>query len=116
MNKLKFKKTQFQVVEGYGQTECTAPVTLTVQGDHVPGHVGPPVGCCCIKLVDVPDMEYYAKNGQGEVCVQGTNVFIGYYKDPERTREMVDDQGWHHTGDIGMWLPVIIIILLYVNI
>lgn len=93
------------IVEGYGQTECCAPISLTVQGDHIPEHVGPPVGCCMVKLVDVPDMEYYASKGQGEVCVKGTNVFIGYYKDPEKTKEVIDDQGWHHTGDIGMWLP-----------
>lgn len=93
------------VVEGYGQTECCAPVTLTVQGDHVPEHVGPPVACCCVKLVDVPEMEYYAKHGQGEVCVKGTNVFLGYYKEDEKTNETIDADGWHHTGDIGMWLP-----------
>lgn len=40
----------YQIVEGYGQTECTAPVTLTVQGDHVPEHVGPPVACCKVKV------------------------------------------------------------------
>nr|XP_023020932.1 long-chain-fatty-acid--CoA ligase 5 isoform X2 [Leptinotarsa decemlineata] len=93
------------VVEGYGQTECTAPITLTIQGDHVPGHVGPPVACCCVKLVDVPEMEYWSKNNQGEVCVKGTNVFQGYYKDAEKTEEVIDDQGWHHTGDVGMWQP-----------
>lgn len=38
------------VVEGYGQTECTCPITLTVQGDHVPEHVGPPVACCGVKV------------------------------------------------------------------
>jgi long-chain acyl-CoA synthetase len=38
------------VVEGYGQTECTAPIALTVQGDFVPEHVGPPVACNCIKV------------------------------------------------------------------
>ncbi|XP_018566336.1 long-chain-fatty-acid--CoA ligase 5 isoform X2 [Anoplophora glabripennis] len=92
------------VVEGYGQTECTAPITLTIQGDHVPGHVGPPVACCCVKLVDVPEMEYWAKNNQGEVCVKGTNVFQGYYKDPEKTEEVIDEQGWHHTGDVGTWM------------
>lgn len=96
------------MVEGYGQTECCAPITLTVQGDHTPGHVGPPVACCCVKLVDVPEMEYWAKNNQGEICVKGTNVFQGYYKDPEKTEETIDEQGWHHTGDVGMWLPVII--------
>ncbi|XP_057321321.1 long-chain-fatty-acid--CoA ligase 5 isoform X1 [Microplitis mediator] len=93
------------IVEGYGQTECCAPITLTIQGDYVPEHVGPPVACCCIKLVDVPEMEYWAANNQGEVCVKGTNVFYGYYKNPEKTAEVIDEQGWHHTGDIGMWLP-----------
>ncbi|XP_012252895.2 long-chain-fatty-acid--CoA ligase 5 isoform X3 [Athalia rosae] len=93
------------IVEGYGQTECCAPITLTVQGDHVPEHVGPPVACCCVKLVDVPEMEYFAVSNQGEVCVKGTNVFAGYFKDPEKTAEVIDEQGWHHTGDIGMWLP-----------
>ncbi|CAH0564044.1 unnamed protein product [Brassicogethes aeneus] len=93
------------VVEGYGQTECCAPISLTIQGDWVPGHVGPPVPCCCVKLVDVPEMEYWSKNNQGEIVVKGTNVFQGYYKDPEKTQETIDEMGWHHTGDIGMWLP-----------
>ncbi|CAD1472055.1 unnamed protein product, partial [Heterotrigona itama] len=74
-------------------------------GDHVPQHVGPPVPCCCIKLVDVPEMDYFTKKNQGEVCVKGTNVFVGYFKDPERTIEVIDEFGWHHTGDVGMWLP-----------
>lgn len=65
------------VVEGYGQTECTCPITLTVQGDHVPEHVGPPVACCGVKLVDVPEMEYYANQNEGEICVKGANVFQG---------------------------------------
>lgn len=38
------------VVEGYGQTECTGAITLTVQGDFVPDHVGPPVSCNAIKV------------------------------------------------------------------
>lgn len=77
-----------------------------MQGDHIPEHVGPPVACCCVKLSDVPEMEYWTSNNQGEVCVKGSNVFVGYFKNPEKTKEVIDDQGWHHTGDVGMWLPV----------
>ena len=81
----------------------------------MPEHVGPPVACCCVKLVDVPEMEYYAVNNQGEVCVKGTNVFIGYFKDPEKTAEVIDEMGWHHTGDVGMWLPVIPLFKSYIS-
>ncbi|XP_035224523.1 long-chain-fatty-acid--CoA ligase 6-like [Stegodyphus dumicola] len=93
------------VVEGYGQTECVAPCTLNIQGDYSVGQVGPPIPCCHIKLVDVPEMEYFSKDGQGEVCIKGLNVFKGYFQDPEKTAETVDADGWLHTGDIGMWLP-----------
>ncbi|XP_042895962.1 long-chain-fatty-acid--CoA ligase 1 isoform X1 [Parasteatoda tepidariorum] len=93
------------VVEGYGQTECVAPCTTNIQGDYSVGQVGPPISCCHIKLVDVPEMEYFSKNGQGEVCIKGRNVFKGYFKDPEKTAETIDSDGWLHTGDIGMWLP-----------
>lgn len=92
------------VVEGYGQTECVSPCTLTVQGDSTPEHVGPPLPCCGIKLVDVPEMEYFASDGSGEVCVKGYNVFKGYFQDPEKTKETLDANGWLHTGDIGTWL------------
>lgn len=63
-------------------------------------------GILMFQLVDVPEMEYYATQGQGEICVKGSNVFKGYYKDPEKTRETIDSEGWHHTGDVGQWLPV----------
>lgn len=93
------------VLEGYGQTEAVAAVTLTVEGDHVPGQVGIPLPCCSVKLVDVPDMNYYAKDGQGEVCIRGYNVSQGYYKEPEKTADTFDADGWLHTGDIGAWTP-----------
>lgn len=51
-------------------------------------------------------MEYYASMGQGEVCVKGTNVFLGYYKEYDTTLQTVDEMGWHHTGDIGQWMQV----------
>lgn len=57
-----------------------------------------------MKLADVPEMDYFSNEGKGEVCVRGNNVFLGYFKDPELNS--IDEAGWHHTGDVGMWLPV----------
>ncbi|XP_077925950.1 long-chain-fatty-acid--CoA ligase 1 isoform X5 [Halichoerus grypus] len=94
-----------QFYEGYGQTECTAGCCLTIPGDWTAGHVGAPMPCNLIKLVDVEEMNYLASKGEGEVCVKGPNVFKGYLKDPVKTAEVLDKDGWLHTGDIGKWLP-----------
>ncbi|XP_030293803.1 long-chain-fatty-acid--CoA ligase 6 isoform X1 [Sparus aurata] len=94
-----------QVYEAYGQTECTAGCTFTTPGDWTQGHVGAPLPCNLIRLVDVSEKNYFASKGEGEVCVKGPNVFKGYLKDPERTAETLDSDGWLHTGDIGKWLP-----------
>uniref|UniRef100_A0AAQ4QSC3 Arachidonate--CoA ligase n=1 Tax=Gasterosteus aculeatus aculeatus TaxID=481459 RepID=A0AAQ4QSC3_GASAC len=91
--------------EGYGQTECTAGCSMSMPGDWTAGHVGAPLPCNAIKLLDVPEMNYLAANGEGEVCVKGPNVFQGYLKDPEKTAEAIDKDGWLHTGDVGKWLP-----------
>nr|XP_057928584.1 long-chain-fatty-acid--CoA ligase 1a isoform X1 [Doryrhamphus excisus]XP_057928607.1 long-chain-fatty-acid--CoA ligase 1a isoform X1 [Doryrhamphus excisus]XP_057928618.1 long-chain-fatty-acid--CoA ligase 1a isoform X1 [Doryrhamphus excisus]XP_057928624.1 long-chain-fatty-acid--CoA ligase 1a isoform X1 [Doryrhamphus excisus]XP_057928630.1 long-chain-fatty-acid--CoA ligase 1a isoform X1 [Doryrhamphus excisus] len=94
-----------QFYEGYGQTECTAGCSMSMPGDWTAGHVGPPLPCNAIKLVDVADMNYLAANNEGEVCVKGPNVFLGYLGDAEKTAEAIDKDGWLHTGDIGKWLP-----------
>ncbi|KAM4708501.1 long-chain-fatty-acid--CoA ligase 1 isoform 2-T2 [Discoglossus pictus] len=94
-----------QFYEGYGQTECTAGCSLTVPGDWTAGHVGAPMPCNHVKLVDVEEMNYFASKGEGEVCVKGANTFQGYLKDDEKTAEALDQDGWVHTGDIGKWLP-----------
>lgn len=93
------------VFEAYGQTECTAGCTITSPGDWTSGHVGAPMNCNHVKLDDVPDMNYFSVNNEGEICIKGTNVFKGYLKDPEKTEEALDKDGWLHTGDIGRWLP-----------
>ncbi|XP_008334994.1 long-chain-fatty-acid--CoA ligase 1 [Cynoglossus semilaevis] len=93
------------IFEGYGQTECTAGCTFSLPGDWIAGHVGSPLPCAMVKLVDIPDMNYYAKNGEGEICIRGPSVFRGYLRDPERTAEALDTDGWLHSGDVGQWLP-----------
>ncbi|XP_004696199.1 long-chain-fatty-acid--CoA ligase 1 isoform X2 [Echinops telfairi] len=94
-----------QFYEGYGQTECTAGCCLSMPGDWTAGHVGAPMPCNHVKLVDVEEMNYMASKGEGEVCVKGPNVFQGYLKDPAQTADALDKDGWLHTGDIGKWLP-----------
>ena len=63
--------------EGYGLTECTAGVTLSLPGDFSVGHVGAPLPCNLIKLVDVPEMDYYAKNNEGEVRIECMLFTVG---------------------------------------
>lgn len=109
---LDFKVMQFMrcatgayVMEGYGQTESSAVMAIQYPGEYQVNQVGGPLACCKIKLVDVPEMDYYAADGFGEICCKGGNVFKGYLNDPEKTSEALDEEGWLHTGDIGTWAP-----------
>lgn len=109
------------VLEGYGQTESSTCISFTDPDDFTSGHVGPPLACNEVRLVDVPEMSYLTSDnvhgadaksgnkgvkclGRGEICFRGPNVFSGYYDMPEKTSETIDEEGWCHTGDIGVWL------------
>ncbi|KAG0239100.1 hypothetical protein BGW41_007943 [Actinomortierella wolfii] len=97
-----------EIVEVYGQTEGTGAGTLTNYGDVTPGHVGPPAPCCEIKLVDVPELNYYATDKpfpRGEICVRGPSVIKGYLKDELKTRETIDEEGFLHSGDVAILNP-----------
>ncbi|KAK3139306.1 hypothetical protein QOZ80_5AG0381100 [Eleusine coracana subsp. coracana] len=97
-----------EVLEGYGMTETSCTISAMDIGDKLIGHVGSPNPSCEIKLVDVPEMSYTSEDQpylRGEICVRGPMIFRGYYKDEVQTREIFDEDGWLHTGDIGLWLP-----------
>lgn len=93
------------ILEAYGQTEGTGGATNTNLDDNLAGHVGPPNACCELKLVDVPELNYFATDKpcpRGEICVRGPSVMPGYLKDEAKTRETIDEDGWLHSGDIGI--------------
>lgn len=89
------------LVEGYGATETGGAAGMSMIGDPSIGTCGPPFLCTLYKLIDVPDMKLVAAvDNRGEICVYGSNIFKGYFKDPEKTKAVLID-GWYHTGDIG---------------
>jgi len=107
------------VGEGYGASELTCVATGTDVADihgTDSGHVGVPAHCAEIKLVSVPEMGYLCTDtehgdgvpcaGRGEICVRGPCVMREYYRLPEKTKEAIDEQGFYHTGDIGLWQQV----------
>ena len=59
-----------------------------------------------IKLIDFPEGNCYVEDGAGEICVKGSIIFGGYYKDDKLTDRAKDKQGWLRTGDIALMLKV----------
>ncbi|EFP92558.2 uncharacterized protein PGTG_18556 [Puccinia graminis f. sp. tritici CRL 75-36-700-3] len=105
---ISFLKVAFitQVAEGYGSTENSGTCTKCFGEDMEPnGTVGPPQAGQEIKLVDVPDMKYFSTDKpfpRGEICVRGEACIPAYYKDEAKTKELIDSEGWQHSGDIGL--------------
>ena len=81
------------VLDTYGMSE--APSTTVAYKEPRIGSVGNPIPSCKIKISN-PDNE-----GNGEVCLWGRNVMMGYLNDEQKTNEAIDNEGWMHSGDIG---------------
>ncbi|MBN1309231.1 MAG: AMP-binding protein [Chitinispirillaceae bacterium] len=90
-----FRRLGFTIVEGYGLTETFGPITVC-PGEHARlGSVGPVLPENELRIIDRDG------SGIGEVLLRGSCVFKGYYNNEELNREVVDAEGWFHTGDLG---------------
>ncbi|MCL4821684.1 MAG: AMP-binding protein [Vicinamibacteria bacterium] len=78
------------ISEIYGASEVSGPATVSMPPNYRLGTVGLPIAGTEVKLAD-----------DGEILVRGPNVFRGYLKDEAATREVLDAEGWYHTGDVG---------------
>lgn len=90
-----FDSLGITILNGYGITECSPLISANRNRYRKPGSVGTPILACRVKI-DNPD-----ENGEGEICVKGPNVMLGYYNNPEATAEVFDKDGFFHTGDYG---------------
>lgn len=82
-------------LNGYGITECAPLIAVNRSRNIVKGSVGKPLDCVTVKIADPNE------DGEGEICVKGPNVMLGYYKDEAATREAFDGEGYFKTGDYG---------------
>lgn len=79
----------------YGLSETSAAATIQDFPNISLDKAGRPLPGSFLKIYN-PD-----ENGTGEICVKGRNIFMGYLKNPEATMEVIDSEGFFHTGDIG---------------
>jgi len=90
-----FDSIGITILNGYGITECAPLISCNRNKYQKKGSVGIPIIGELVKIKD-PD-----ENGEGEICVKGPNVMLGYYNDPEATARAFDEEGYFKTGDYG---------------
>ncbi|MCM1110690.1 MAG: AMP-binding protein [Clostridium sp.] len=90
-------KIRFPFTVGYGMTECGPLISYTPWEDFIPGSAGRTLPHLMHSKALSPDPGKIP----GEICVKGENVMVGYYKNPEATADVIDSDGWLHTGDMG---------------
>lgn len=83
-----------KVINGFGITECSPIVALSKYDGNKPGSVGLPIKTVQMKTINTNE------DGEGELCVKGDIVMMGYYNNPDANAEVFHD-GWFNTGDIG---------------
>ncbi|KAF5833313.1 hypothetical protein DUNSADRAFT_10434 [Dunaliella salina] len=93
------------VVQGYGLTETCAVSFISVNDEFKQlGTVGTPTPLSEMRLESVPELNYDAldpEEPKGEILIRGASNFVGYYKAQDKTDEVLEKDGWFHTGDIG---------------
>ena len=94
------KSIDFPITVGYGTTECAPLISFSDYKDFVPMSCGTPVDHMEVKILS-RDPE----NTEGEIVCRGTNVMLGYYKNEEATRQVLEKDGWYHTGDLATMSP-----------
>jgi long-chain acyl-CoA synthetase len=92
-----FKKIRFRFTVGYGMTECGPLISYASWDTTKLGASGRAVDTLEV-TIDSPDPETIV----GEIILRGENVMTGYYKNEKATLEMIDNNGWMHTGDLGI--------------
>jgi long-chain acyl-CoA synthetase len=92
-----FRKIGFNFSVGYGMTECGPLISYTSWDTTKLGASGKPVDTLEV-TIDSPDPQKQI----GEIILRGENVMLGYYKNEKATREIIDEKGWMHTGDLGV--------------
>ncbi len=90
-----FEALGITILNGYGITECAPLITCNRNLYQKNGSVGMPIIGEQVKISDPNE------NGEGEICVKGPNVMLGYYKDEEATAAVFDEEGYFRTGDMG---------------
>ena len=89
---------------GYGQTEASPLITQTQADDSLElrvGTVGRPLPGIEVKVIDPETGRELGDQQPGELCGRGHDVMLGYFNQPEKTRETIDSDGWLHTGDLA---------------